>query len=318
MTLIELLIVMSIIVVLASLVVSAVFTVRDAQMKSFAETLTTKLSVGVEQQVRQATDQIREEPVPAWAMTMAGNDQRIAKVIYLKARLKQEFPVSFYQAMYPNAGFRQGQSGSYLTAGGANDLPPKPSYVKALGAAAPAIGANPTPDAATGVNGLEASILLYLWLSQGRRGQAGFNVDEHVEASAIKTVQINGVTFKYFADSWGGPVRAWTFPFGNDELNAPPYQNAMAQNQQSPDPQDPDKAFIAFATLPGSTAFTAMVHPPIHPVTKDLRNLVTVVGSAGRDTTFGVDYFDMTPDGTPDSNDNIYSYRLRRVGRRGD
>ena len=291
-------------------------------MKSFTESLVQKLASAQDQQWKAALDQIREEPVPSWALTMANNDPRIAKVIYLKARLKQEFPVSFYQAIYPNAGFRSGQSGAYLTPGNsANDLPPKATYLKAIGAAAPSFSGNPTPDQMTGINGLEASIMLYMSLSQGRRGQAGFNPDENVEATAIRTATINGVTFKYFVDSWGGPVRGWVFPYGNAELNAAPYlQNitaagtAATQNQQSPDPQDQDQAFATYtSSYPWSQKFMLMVHPP-----SPLHNLTAVIGSAGRDNKWGVDYFDMTPDGTPDSNDNIYSYRLRRVGRRGD
>src|SRR5436305_12413402 len=101
MTLLELLVVMMIIATLASLIISAVFTVRESQMKSFTETLVNKLASALDQQWKAAVDQIREEPVPNWALTMANGDPRIAKVIYLKARLKQEFPVSFYQAIYP-------------------------------------------------------------------------------------------------------------------------------------------------------------------------------------------------------------------------
>src|SRR5712672_3192719 len=111
MTLLELLVVMMIIATLASLILSAVFTVRESQMKSFTETLVHKLASALDQQWKPAVDQIREEPVPNWALTMGNGDPRIAKVIYLKARLKQEFPVSFYQAMYPYANYTPGQTG---------------------------------------------------------------------------------------------------------------------------------------------------------------------------------------------------------------
>jgi hypothetical protein len=46
--------------------------------------------------------------------------------------------------------------------------------------------------------------------------------------------------------------------------------------------------------------------------------LIPAIGSAGRDGAWGVDNYFMAPDGTPDSNDNIYSYRLRKSGARGD
>src|SRR5947207_978928 len=88
---------------------------------------------------------------------------------------------------------------------------------------------------------VDAAALLYLALTQGRRGQAGFNPAEHVAPSAIQTRTIANSTntasiqVKIFVDSWGNPVRHWTFPYGNVELNSPPYSNAFSQNQQSPD-----------------------------------------------------------------------------------
>jgi prepilin-type N-terminal cleavage/methylation domain-containing protein len=320
MTLIELLVVMLIIATLASLIFSAVFTVRDAKMKNFTESLVNKLASATEQQWNAATDQIREEPVPNWALSMANGDPRIAKVLYLKARLKQEFPASFYQAVYPNANFgpNAGTPVNYMTAGGSADLPPKATYLKAL---TPLIGTPLIPAVGSGVpvpQDFESSAMLYMALSQGRRGQTGFNPDDNVEATAIQTRTVGGVTFKIFVDSWGNPIRFWNCPYRNDELNLPPYvQNVNAtstvstlQNQQSPDPQDPDQALAAFQ----STAFTKMVHPVGGP----LRMLIPVIGSIGRDGQIGVDPFDMNPDGTAGSNDNIYSYRLRQFGRRGD
>ncbi len=72
--------------------------------------------------------------------------------------------------------------------------------------------------------------------------------------------------------------------------------------------------------------FTAMVHPPFYiipgtqPPKRDLRTLTPVVGSAGKDGALGVDPFDMSVPATAGAapNDNIYSYRLRRSGQRGD
>jgi prepilin-type N-terminal cleavage/methylation domain-containing protein len=317
-TLLELLVVMMIIATLASLIFSAVFTVRESQIKSSAETLVQKLASALEQQWMGAIDQIREEPVPNWALTMANNDPRIAKVIYLKARLKQEFPVSFYQAIYPNANYgpQAGTPVNYMTTGGASDLPPKPAYLKAL---QPLIGSMQIPAVAGGVPvpaDYESSALLYLALSQGRRGQAAFNPDENVGPTAIQTRTVGGVVFKIFVDPWGNPIRFWAFPYGNTELNAAPYlQNTFSQNQQSPDPQDPEQALLGFSS-PVNTAFTKMVHPLQMP--SPLHMLIPVVGSIGKDGQSGVDPFDMTSDGTVASNDNIYSYRLRQFGRRGD
>ena len=158
---IELLVVMAIIAALSALVLSAVFTVRESQMKSFTETLVQKLASALDQHWKAAVDQIREEPVPATFLTLAGGDVQRAKVMYLKARLVQEFPVTFNQAKAP-----MGVPPVYLAA--------KPAYANL-----------PTTNASN--QSYESSALLYLALSQGRRGLTGFNPDEHVEATAIQT-----------------------------------------------------------------------------------------------------------------------------------
>src|SRR5689334_7036861 len=106
-TLIELLIVMAIIAALASLAVGAVLTVRDSQMKSVTETTVQKLASALDQHWKGSLDQIYEETVPQWAINMsldsAGNpDVRLARVIYTKVRLKQEFPVTFLMALNPS------------------------------------------------------------------------------------------------------------------------------------------------------------------------------------------------------------------------
>jgi hypothetical protein len=212
-------------------------------------------------------------------------------VIYTKARLVQEFPVTFDQARNPVPGF----------------LAAKSAY-----ATLPASSAATQP--------FESSVLLYLTLNQGRRGQVGFNADEHVEPIAIKTGTAGNVQVKYFVDSWNNPLRYYAFPYYNDELNGPPYRNAFVQNQQSPDPLDPDKV------LTGYTA-NATFNSTIHPTEKGLRTMIAVVASAGRDGDFGDDLTNATTQkaswvwmNLPNVgvNDNIYSYRLRRFGAKGD
>ena len=218
MTLIELLIVMLIIAILAALSLSAVFSVRESQMKNFTESLISKLASALDGQWKAAIDQIREEPVPAAFFTLAVNDQRRARVIYTKARLVQEFPVTFDQARNPMPG--------YLT--------PKPAFANL-----PATSAATLP--------YESSALLYMTLNQARRGQAGFNADEHVEPTAIQTRAAGNTQVKIFVDSWGNPLRYYAFPYYTDELNLPPYfDKTMHQNQQSPDSQDPDSVLLNY------------------------------------------------------------------------
>lgn len=316
-TLIELLVVMAVIATLVALTVGAVFKLRDAQVKNFTEVTIEKLASALDQQWKAAIDQIREETVPQSFLTLAGNDARRAKSLYMKARLKQEFPVSFYEAVYPAANYTPGQNGAYQIppANVLKDLPPKGTYVRAIGTNVPAMGAPiPLPQ------DWESSAMLFLALSQGRRGQVGFNPDEHVEPSAIQTRVANGQTFKIFVDAWGNPLRFYAFPFNNAELNDPAnnYVSRFGQNMQSPDPLDPDRTLANYVP-PLATPFQNMVHP----TTGKLRMLIPVIGSAGRDGLWGdtspaTDYFLMPAAPTADADDNIYSYRLRRSGQKGD
>jgi hypothetical protein len=324
MTLVELLVVMMIIATLASLVLSAVFTVREAQMKSFTESLVNKLASAIDQQWKATVDQIRDEPVPAAFLALAWGDVQRARVLYTKARLAQEYPVTFDQAVNPMPG--------YLTA-------------KTAFAGLPASSAATQP--------LESSVLLALTLSQSRRGMSGFSL-EQIEPTAQKswTNPANGKSYVYLVDSWGNPLRYYAFPYYNDELNDPtlihPYtQGQFSQNQPSPDPQDADKRLRNYSpTLAQSpqqaafaTAFATYVHPLDADPTPDpfannktgltlLRYMIPVVASSGRDGDFGDElgagnlptrnalmWMRLNRTGI---NDNIYSYRLRQFGQRGD
>jgi prepilin-type N-terminal cleavage/methylation domain-containing protein len=343
-TLIELLVVVVIIVALAGLTLGAVFNLREAQMKSFTETTVQKLASMIDQQWKAALDQIRDETTPQWAMTLANNDTRRARVIYTKARLKQEFPVTFYQAKFP---YLAGDPGMPVLAFGtiglsSTTLPAKATYLTALQTYNPTGNSIPLPAA------YESSALLFLALSQGRRGMA-VNIEEHIEPTAIQTRD----GFKVFVDSWGNPVRYYIFPFDNDELNDPslPYVPTYTRNASltGRDPQDPEGTLMmagwryqTAGVLSGNAnAFGRLLHRlpsatdtnPLVKASPDTdRHLIPVVASAGRDGVFGDELVTSGPTaGQPTANaliymrlnqsgstDNIYSYRLRQSGARGD
>jgi type II secretory pathway pseudopilin PulG len=314
MTMIELLVVMMIIATLASLVLAAVFAVQEAQRKNFVESLVQKLASALDQQWKAAVDQIRDEPVPQQFLAMAWGDPLRARVLYTKARLAQEFPVTFDQARNPLLG-----------------LAPKPVYQY-------------LPPSSAATQPLESSVLLVLAVTQGRRGLTAFTTDQ-IEPTARKTVSLNNPTstdpkalafrdYTYVIDGWGTPLRYYAFPYYNDELNAPPYYDPTntAKLTVSPDPQDPERKLEDYNTLlaqgaqqrAGVTQFVAAVHPLLPGANHKtvLRNLIPVVASAGKDANFGDDanpgnarlWMSLTG---PGASDNIYSYRLRRAGQRG-
>ncbi len=281
-TLVELLVVVAIIGGLAALAIGAVIKVRESQMKNFSEATVQRLSVALDTQWRAVLDQVRDETPPGWATSMAGGDPRRAKVIYTKARLKQEFPVTFQEVLAST-----------------NLLPVKPAYLKAVQAVQSA-GTKP-PDS-------ESSILLYLALSQGRRGMAAFNPEEHVDPGSIQTVP--NTQFRFFVDGWVKPIQYSIFPYYNGDL-----QITSAQQQ---DPQDPEGTLVR--PWGGEGLFRASLHPLDYPsgTLNPRTRMVPVVYSSGPDGVPGCDV-NMKPQIPPDpTNDNIYSNRLRQQGARGD
>ncbi len=246
-----------------------------------------------------------------WAINLAGGDPLRSRVIYVKARLAQEFPVTFDQALKPMGAF----------------LPPKPAYKN-------------LPPSSAGTQPVESSVLLFLAVSQARRGMAAFG-GEQVDATAQKTVTIGTQNYSYFVDAWGNPLQHFTFPFDNDELNALPYlpvdPYTHLPRTVGRDPLDPDDALVqngwryANGQAPplsnNALAFGQLLHripnpsdpnPSVAGNPNVARNLIPVVASSGRDGKWGLGVPSMAVTNQNDANDNIYSYRLRRSGQRGD
>lgn len=298
-TLIELLVVISIIVVIGSLSIGAVFTLRESQMKNFTEATVQKLASALDQQWKAALDQANEESVPGWALALANNDRRRARVVYLKARLRQEFPINFLQATMPM---------NFASIGAV--IPAKQAYVQALSGV--------TSDPAW-----SSSAMLYMVLSQGRRGMAAAPPDTLVDASAIQSATVNGKTFPFFVDAWGNPMRFFAFPTGNDEINGPPYVTYLASNpNQGWDTQDPEDTLMSpIWPVNLRNDFQSNIHVlPAAGQNVRAHHVLPVVASPGKDGLWGIDPFTMAPIPAQanDATDNIYSYRLRRFGQRGD
>jgi len=305
-TLIELLVVVALIGVLASLAISGVVKLRSAQMKTFTENTINKLASALDQQWKASLDDIKSEEPNLTRLSpvgmLAGGDQRRARVIYTKMRLKSRFPVTFAEALSPDP---------------LNQLvTPEASFVRDL---AGVNAVNVAPE-------MQSSILLFLSLTQARRGMAAFKPDE-MDPTSIGTVNVafnNGQTkvMSYFKDAWERPIRLYTYPTGNDELQGPPYVNPSSP-PLAQDPLDPEGTLYdaTWGSSPAASRFAGQVHA-LRPsnVTGTLRAqyLQPVIASAGPDGDFGLDPVTMAPTGTGADGDNIYSYRLRRTGARGD
>src|SRR5262245_44467116 len=106
-TLIELIIVIAIIAILAALTTGAVMRYYSVQQQTNTEVNIRKLNDALQNQwdtvVRQARDQ--SEPISPQAKALANYagtaDERVARIIHIKLRLKQEFPMNFTEILNP-------------------------------------------------------------------------------------------------------------------------------------------------------------------------------------------------------------------------
>jgi prepilin-type N-terminal cleavage/methylation domain-containing protein len=304
-TLVELLVVVSIIVVLAALVASATLQAIVVQQQRTTETTIQKIWNSLDQEWKAVIDQVKLETPPAIVkQNLAGNDDRRAKVIWRKLRLKQEFPMNFSEAVAPAPTF----------------ISPRASYADALSGWTP-----PSPPN----NDLESGACLYMALKQNRRGM-NFDVDSALSSSELGTVTLNGRQFTTFMDGWGHPMTFYRWPTGNPELNA----SADVASSPNRDVQDPEGTLTNptwVSSNPGALQFSHMPNPLCHPLpgppptvpgSPSSFRLEPVIASFGaafgaKKKTSGFQDTFMTPDGSGNDSGNIYSYRLR-PGARGD
>jgi hypothetical protein len=222
-------------------------------------------------------------------------------VIWIKLRLKQEFPQTFIEAWRPYA-----DANGALVIGGptATDLPPRQTYQQALGS----YGSWSLP------NGGESSACLYLALNQGRSGIAT-NIDSSILTST-ELISTQNPAVKQFADPWGTNLVFSRWPYEDPGLNpntaevAPPWR----------DPEDPEGLLSdpdpAWFNSRGYSAFAVICHPTGG--AKKSYKLQPVIVSAGPDRNFGLqDFRTLRPAGAPagaKAYDNIYSHRIRLGG----
>src|SRR5262245_45421923 len=228
-TAIEILIVVAIIALLMSIAAGALIRVRAASERTATETTLTKLASILDRHWKAVIDAAKKEydglptSIKQNLVALADNttasattpkphprrDDR-ARLLYVKFRLKQEFPTSFYDAIYPatlkppqipaNTAFPTNQPLHFLppqTIPGWNPLTNtaepvtgKPAYVKFLvdfyknpaissqGISPNNIGIFPSPK-------YQAAILLALALEQSRSGIAPANLEQEVGTSFI-------------------------------------------------------------------------------------------------------------------------------------
>jgi prepilin-type N-terminal cleavage/methylation domain-containing protein len=281
-SLVELLVVIAIITILMAMTAAGTLRLMAEQQQEATNTTLSKLASEVNKQWISGLLEANETPLdraPQTVMQMAGNDPKIARVVFNKLLMQREFPMRF--------------SDVYQPAGG---LPPKQDYVDHIARAG-------------GYGQSESSVCLVMALGVMRRGSgvppANFlNSNELVERFG------NGVP--EVVDAWGFPIELFLWPaYDQDPRMNPPELLGIPQAR---DPMDPDR--LLSGSFPGAGTFSAICHPVQAGYSYKLHPVVVSPGRNGRfglsdDRFLGIQDWDA-------ASDNIYSYRLREQGARGD
>jgi prepilin-type N-terminal cleavage/methylation domain-containing protein len=339
-TLVELLMVVFIIAVLVSLVASASMRFYYIQFEKNTESTIGKIDSALRRHWQKVIDQASEEPIPQpyrhhIVVDLAGwDDPKRVRVIWIKLRLKQQFPMSFAEALNPSppapATLPLSTTSVYV--------PPEPAYTRILNSH----GVN-NNNVTWPPQAYESSACLAMALSLARGGMATNVAD--FGSSSISAAP--GTSIDYLIDAWKRPLAFYRWATNSDEVNQL-YIPQPTQGLARRDPQDPDGKLLDLSWWhnSGANVFGDTIHPfspnpnlpggytkPPNPTSV---YTTPVIVSAGRDGVFGFfnthPYCDNNPQlfllpfGMPDpmavadtnaASDNIYNIRLK-LGGRGD
>jgi prepilin-type N-terminal cleavage/methylation domain-containing protein len=295
-TLIELLVVVAIIAILVGLSAAAVIRFIPSQQVSNTRNTITKLQTLLNKAVVDVVEEAKNEAIPDTykdtyntytirpnVLALAGGDARRARVIWIKLRLRQEFPMSYAEATNPV----KDMSGNVY-------IWPKSNYVRKIGNLPPAAG--------------ETGACLFLALTQSRRGKQVLGENE-LSSNELRDTDFDGLP--ELIDDWGNPLALYRWPIGNPEI-------VPTTNTLNKDPQDPEGLLLSSSW--NSTLFEQLCHSLTDPVTlqRSARNYTNpVIASSGPNGQFGLDPW-MATTNAQYASDNIYSYRLKVQGARGD
>jgi prepilin-type N-terminal cleavage/methylation domain-containing protein len=299
-TITEMLVVIAILGVLASLSAAAYFRWLDSTKQTTTETTMQQVYPILEDQIKAVLKAAETEAIPNSVFAMAGNHPVRARIIWKKLRLKQEFPVTYTEATAP-----------YLAAAAiynlpAADLPAKSVYVRALPAAA--------------ASTVDSSALLLLALQQ-KRGGLRLEPDS---MTSVSVADINGYGVKEILDAWGNPLAFYRWPTGNAELQGKNPAPAGAKAARYADPLDPEGLLLSQGwyndALGNPTQMRLQFESLCHPISPDNGNtayfIIPALASAGIDGNFGLDATLNITDPVAAA-DNLYSWRLR-LGNKGN
>jgi hypothetical protein len=264
------------------------------------------------------------------AQTLANFDPKIARIIHVKLRLKQEFPMSYYEVFHQDP-----------------TLPPIQEYIDKLNQAGVFdVGSiSPPPPQLPYAAPDENSACLVMALQRSRGGK-GTNLDDLLGPGIAGSTSTQTIVptpgsvqsprpltraLPIIIDAWESPIVFYRWPTGNADVDGsgPGLNSVPAVRLEQRDPQDPE------GTLQDLQTWWPTLHVQFeqlcHSVSKVQNGqngpyayyLVPVIASAGPDRVLGIQPISVDqPDPMQiaiqnNENDNLYSYRLR-LGGKGD
>lgn len=322
-TMVEILVVISIMAVLMALTASAVMRMTGVQQENNTNTTLRYLSSLLDKQWKIVVDQSmnpnsKTDPptnvtavtavIPATIVGTPATDQEAqaevdkrSRIIYTKLKLRQEFPMNFWEVLNP------------APMGG------NPIYQKTLndaGITAPTLGnGNAAP------NKWESAVCLWMALKQSRSGIA-LNMDDLGPAALVDVRDpLYGAVrpgLKAFVDGFGEPLHFYRWPTGNTDLNA-----TVLGTRVTPESSEEDRllAVPGWVNSPGGNRFRQFCHAlPVGG--NNAYKLVPVIAAGGRDKVLAVQQTApqvrmSRPDpmtliaGSVNGRDDTFSYRLR-------
>jgi len=299
-SLVELLVVIAILAVLAGLTMSGVSYVRVRQQTRTTEQIVFKLQEAVDQLVKATVEQVRKERLSRSSvftslLPYCDNDEDRAEALLLYCRLRHNFPQSFREARSPLVIYEP-RSGLVLI-----NWPRHTAYDDL-----------PADNAPPGLEALEAAVLLRKAVSRLGIGGANFASDDLMGTAQAELPWPGGGTVPVFTDAWK-PVDAAGNPtpitfrcfYTSRDLQDPPFINPKSgSHDRSHDPFDPLGKLHNWRNR--SDAQSQLFDQSRLDVPQfDGTNRVITVQSAG-------------PDREYNTADDIWGYRLRQLGSRGN
>jgi prepilin-type N-terminal cleavage/methylation domain-containing protein len=286
-TLVELLVVIAIIAILLALTAAGVFSIIGTQQQTTTEnSLQVIYDVFQKQWDKVISDAKKEVGISPAVMALADNDINRARVIWIKVRLMEAFPMSYAEIQNPVV--YNVNNGPLIPVGQRKNMP---TYQRA-------VGNRTSNNAAT-----EAGACLLLELSVSRGGVV-LNTDQ------VSTADTDGDGLKELTDGYGTALGFYRFPYGNADLQA-----SNPNPGQFNDPLDPTGLLVsANWTKANQTLYQQLIHPVSPNGLAPSYYLIPVIVSAGANKALGLDATMAVINPANDSNDNLWSYRLKQGG----